>query len=91
MKGKSVWMQKCERSLVFQVIAVARWVALILLMGIGLTAIWLQYQNQQDIGWLFFVVCIMGGGVLFWMGTCLLKSECMAQQRAKRQPRSPSS
>ena len=60
MKGKSVWMQKCERSLVFQVIAVARWVALILLMGIGLTAIWLQYQNQQDIGWLFFVVCIMG-------------------------------
>jgi hypothetical protein len=72
----------CEKSLVFRFIRVARWVALGLLVGIGTLGAFLQYKNHQDINWAFFSICIICGIMLFWMGRCILKSECAARRRA---------
>ncbi len=72
----------CEKSLVFRFIRVARWVALLLLTGIGSLGAFLQYQRHQDINWMFFSVCIICGIMLFWMGRCIMKSECASRRRA---------
>lgn len=66
----------CEKSLVFRFIRIARWIALFLLLGIGVLGTSFQYERHHDIDWMFFTVCAVCGIMLFWMGRCILKSEC---------------
>lgn len=75
-KARCWEMKKCEKSLAFRFIKVARWVALLLLVGIGTLGAFLQYRAGQDVNWMFLAVCVFCGIMLFWMGRCLLKSEC---------------
>jgi hypothetical protein len=77
-------MGRCEKSLTLEFISMARWVALLLLMGIGAMAVLLQYERHQEINWIFFSVCAFGGIVLFWIGGCLLRSECSTLKQKGR-------
>lgn len=71
----------CDQSLVFRFMRIAKWVALLLLLGIGFADIWLQLQRSQAINWLFFSLCSVGGIGLFWIGHCIMQSECAMQRR----------
>lgn len=84
MNSRSGCMGRCEKSLTLQFISMARWVALLLLVGIGTMTVLLQYERHQEINWVFFSVCATGGIVLFWIGTCLMKSECSTLQQRGR-------
>ncbi len=84
MKNRIDCASKCSRTLVYEVLAVARWLALLLLVAIGSSAVWLQYSRQQEISWVFFLVCVTGGIILFWIGRCLLNSECLNMQQQGR-------
>lgn len=84
MKGQTDCARKCDRTLVYEFLAVARWLALVLLVTIGSAAVWLQYIHQQEINWLFLLICVSGGVILFWIGRCLLKSECLSMQQQGR-------
>ncbi|WP_156946839.1 hypothetical protein [Thiothrix lacustris] len=74
-------MIDCEQSLVFYFMRSAKWVALALLVGIGVMGAALQFQRSQEVNWLFFSVCILCGLILFWIGHSLMKNECTTQQR----------
>ncbi len=78
---------RCEDNLVFRFMQVARWVALALLWLIGSGSVFLQYLRQQELNWVFFAVCGLGGSMLFWIGRCLMNSECQAMKRAGRCPK----
>lgn len=77
-------MGRCEKSLVFQFINTARWLALLLMITIASTTALLQYTRQQPVNWLFFTVCVVAGGILFWIGNCLIRSECASHKRTGR-------
>ncbi|SEA80895.1 hypothetical protein SAMN05660964_02492 [Thiothrix caldifontis] len=72
---------ECEQSVVFYFMRVARWVAFLLLVGIGVMGALLQFQRHQDINWMFVSVCIACGVGLFWVGHCIMKSECATRKR----------
>lgn len=72
---------ECQQSVVFYFMRIARWVALLLLVGIGSMAALLQFQRHQDISWLFVVVCALCGIILFWVGHSIMKSECATRHR----------
>ncbi|WGZ93554.1 MAG: hypothetical protein QJT81_17405 [Candidatus Thiothrix putei] len=72
---------ECEQSVVFYFMRVARWVAFLLLVGIGGMGALLQFQRHQDINWMFVSVCIVCGVGLFWIGHCIMKSECATRKR----------
>lgn len=78
-KAKCTFVSSCEQALAYRFIRIARWVALALLVGIGLGGWWAGYQ-RQDINWLFVGVCVSCGVLLFWMGSCILRSECQRQR-----------
>lgn len=86
MNSKSrCWeMNKCEKSLTFHFIKVARWVALFLLVGIGALGAYFQHEHGQEINWMFLGVCVACGVMLFWMGRCILKSECQYRMANSR-------
>lgn len=71
----------CEQSLVFYFMRSAKWVALALLISIGVLGTALQFQRHQDVNWMFFSICILCGAVLFWIGHCLMKNECATQRQ----------
>ncbi|HRJ51650.1 MAG TPA: hypothetical protein PLE99_02695 [Candidatus Thiothrix moscowensis] len=79
-KAKCWALHRCEKSLAFRFINIARWVALLLLVGIGVMGAYVQHQQGQDVSWVFVGVCVISGVMLFWMGRCLLKSECQHRQ-----------
>lgn len=83
-KAKCWEANKCEKSLTFRFIKVARWVALFLLVGIGALGSYFQQQRGQDINWMFLGVCVFCGIMLFWMGRCILKSECQHRLAGNR-------
>lgn len=87
----SVKTLDCEQSLVFRFMRVAKWLALALLLGIGSAGVFLQFQRHQDINWMFFAVCTLCGVVLFWIGHCIMKSECATQRRCGTCAKTPSS
>ncbi|UJS23460.1 hypothetical protein [Thiothrix winogradskyi] len=72
---------ECQPSVVFYFMRIARWVALLLLTGIGGMSAALQFQRHQDISWLFVSVCILCGIILFWIGHSIMKSECATRRR----------
>ena len=72
---------ECQPSLVFHFMRVAKWIALSLLLGIGFMGALLQFQRHQEINWMFFSVCIVCGVILFWIGHCIMKSDCAIKRR----------
>ena len=72
----------CQKSLTFHFMQAARWVALLLLcsVGIGLTA--LEFFRHENISWVFLGVCVASGLMLFWLGQCLMQTECSTMKRA---------
>ncbi len=77
-------LNKCEKSLTFHFIKVARWVALLLLVGIGLLGVYSQYRMGQEVSWMFLSVCVFCGIMLFWLGHCMLSSECQYRMSNNR-------
>lgn len=71
---------ECQQSLVFYFMRTARWVALLLLVGIGSMDAVLQFQRQQNINWIFVSICILSGVILFWIGHCIMRSECASRR-----------
>lgn len=73
---------ECQQpSLVFYFMRTAKWVALSWLVGIGVMGVLLQFQRHQDVNWVFFSVCLLCGLILFWIGHCIMKSECASKRR----------
>lgn len=77
----SVKTIQCEQSLVFRFMRTAKWVALSLMTGIGVSSAFLQMQRHQDINWMFFSICLLSGVILFWIGHCIMKGECITKRR----------
>lgn len=73
--------EDCYESLTFQFIRIARWLALFLLVGIGVIGTYLKYERYHEINWMFLLVCVISGVLLFWMGRCLQKSNCSRRRR----------
>lgn len=71
----------CEQSLVFRFMRTAKWVALLLLIGIGTGSAYIQFQHQQNVNWIFFSVCMVCGIILFWVGHSIMISECVTKRR----------
>jgi protein-S-isoprenylcysteine O-methyltransferase Ste14 len=71
----------CQKSLVFRFLQTARWVALLLLCGVGVGLTLLDFYHSASISWVFLGVCVFGGVMLFWVGRCLMQSECSTVKR----------
>lgn len=72
----------CAHSLVARFMAVARWGALALLLGIGFADVILHLSRGDAVNWVFCGICVVSGVILFWMGQCLLESECGTRKKA---------
>jgi hypothetical protein len=72
---------ECPLSVVFYFMRVAKWIALSLMVGIGISGALLQFQRHQSVNWMFVTVCLACGVILFWIGHCIMKSECRVKRR----------
>ena len=71
----------CQKSLTFHFMQAARWVALLLLCGVGIGLTVLEFYRHEDISWIFLAVCVASGLMLFWLGRCLMQTECTTMRR----------
>lgn len=81
---------ECQQSVVFYFMRIARWVALLLMVGIGSMGAALQFYHHQDINWMFVGICTLCGIILFWIGHCIMKSECATRSRCGTCNKTPS-
>ena len=62
--SKCASANSCQKSLTFHFMQAARWVALLLLCGVGIGLTALEFFRHENISWVFLCVCCQRSNVV---------------------------
>lgn len=70
-----------KTSFICRFMGMTKWFAMLLLFGLAVAEVYVQYSRNMSINWAFAIICVVCGILVFWIGHALFSP---GRQRLRR-------